>query len=66
MNTTLLGNLSAGNALDLAAAAGETILQDVIINADFPGVEDAAQIKQAFNELINLASQKVSKNRRAY
>ena len=56
-----------GNALlDLVSAAGEQILQNVIINADFPAVQDAAQIKQAFNELVNLASQKVSANRRTY
>jgi len=42
------------------------VLQDVVINADFPAVEDASQIKQAFNELINLASQRASNNRRTY
>ena len=66
MNSSALGALAAGGALDVAGAAGNTVLQDVIINADFPGVEDAAQIKQAFNELINLASQEASLNRRAY
>ena len=66
VNTMALSNLVSGGALDVAGAAGNTVLQDVIINADFPGVEDAAQIKQAFNELINLASQEASLNRRAY
>ena len=32
----------------------------------FPNVESAAEIKQAFNELINMASQRASKNRRQY
>ena len=58
--------VNSGSALDLVAAAGQTILQDVIINADFPAVQDAAQIKQAFNELVNLASQRASGNRRTY
>lgn len=40
--------------------------QSVIINADFPAVSDAQEIKQAFNNLINIASQKASGNRRTY
>ena len=40
--------------------------QQIIINADFPAVESAREIKQAFNELVNLASQRASGNRRTY
>ena len=58
-------SMSATSAAGLMSTIGQTILQDVIINADFPAVQDAAQIKQAFNELVNLASQRASTNRRA-
>ena len=58
-------SMSASSAAGLMSTIGQTILQDVVIHADFPAVEDAAQIKQAFNELVNLASQRASANRRA-
>ena len=58
-------SMSASSAAGLMSTIGQTILQDVVIHADFPAVEDAAQIKQAFNELVNLASQRASTNRRA-
>ena len=58
-------NIGTQGLGSLLAAAGEQILQNVVINADFPAVQDAAQIKQAFNELVNLASQRVSTNRRS-
>ena len=57
-------NLSGNTLFDMITNAGEQILQNVVINADFPAVQDAAQIKQAFNELVNLASQRASSNRR--
>ena len=33
------------------------IQQNVVINADFPNVEDKDEIKEAFNDIINLATQ---------
>ena len=62
--TAAAASIGGGGLLDLVSAAGEQILQNVVINADFPAVQDAAQIKQAFNELVNLASQRASGNRR--
>ena len=43
-----------------------SIAQNVVINADFSGVNDANEIKQAFNNLINRASQYTNGNRRTY
>ena len=40
--------------------------QNIVINADFPNVSDALEIKQAFNNLVNIASQKANGNRRTY
>lgn len=65
MTGAAAASMSATSAAGLMSTIGQTILQDVIINADFPAVQDAAQIKQAFNELVNLASQRASTNRRA-
>ena len=65
MTGAAAASMSATSAAGLMSTIGQTILQDVIINADFPAVQDAAQIKQAFNELVNLASQRASANRRA-
>jgi len=38
----------------------------VVINADFPNVSDALEIKNALNNLVNRASQLASQNRRTY
>ena len=42
-----------------AAAAG--IEQNVTINADFPDVRDAEEIKEAFNNLMNIATQRINR-----
>ena len=54
------------SAINSAENNTNTTEQQVIINADFPAVESAREIKQAFNELVNLASQRASGNRRTY
>ena len=64
--TAAAASIGGSGLADLVSAAGESILQNVVINADFPAVQDTAQIKQAFNELVNLASQRASGNRRTY
>ena len=64
--TAAAASIGGSGLADLVSAAGESILQNVVINADFPAVQDATQIKQAFNELVNLASQRASGNRRTY
>lgn len=35
----------------------ETITQDIVINADFPGVTSALEIEDAFNNIVNMATQ---------
>lgn len=64
--TSNIGNAFTFNKL-LDSVSGNSLFdQNVVINADFPAVESAREIKQAFDELVNMASQKVSKNRRVY
>ena len=43
-----------------------SLQQQITINADFPNAESAAEIKKALEELVNLASQRASGNRRTY
>lgn len=69
LQSGLLGNI--GGAVNFNRLFGgednaSLFDQNVVINADFPAVESAAEIKKAFDELVNMASQKVSKNRRVY
>ena len=42
-------------------AAAADIEQNVTINADFPDVRDAEEIKEAFNNLMNIATQRVNR-----
>ena len=39
--------------------------QAITIYADFPAANSAAEIEAAFNNIVNMASQRVSKNRRS-
>ena len=39
------------------------ITQDIEINAEFPNVENIQEIKEAFDMLINAASQYANKNK---
>ena len=64
MTNAAATNFGGNSIMNALSSAGEQILQNVVINADFPAVQDAEQIKQAFNELVNLASQRASANRR--
>ena len=64
MTNAAATNFGGNSVMNALSSAGEQILQNVVINADFPAVQDAEQIKQAFNELVNLASQRASANRR--
>ena len=47
-------------AVSVGAAAG----QNVIINADFPNVSSSAEIQNALNNLMNMASQRVLREAR--
>jgi len=50
-----------GNRIGDPAFAG--IEQNVVINADFPNATDHNEIQQAFDNLMNIASQRVNRNR---
>ena len=52
-----LGDIKSGfaNALD---GSGESIEQDVHIEATFPNVDSKREIEEAFNDLVNLAAQR--------
>ena len=69
ISDSLLGlNDSALSGLTNSISAignGMNFEQNVEIHADFPGVAKAEEIKSAFNNLINLASQRATKNRRS-
>ena len=58
-----ISNLANGSVQNETNNTNE---QNIIINADFPAAESAAEIKQALTELVNLASQRASGNRRTY
>ena len=59
-------NRMAAAVQPIAFASPEGATQSVIINADFPNVSDALEIKNALNNLVNRASQLASQNRRTY
>lgn len=55
----------ARNLTSAVANNNETNLnQEVHIDASFPNVQSAAEIEKAFNNLVNLASQRANTNRR--
>lgn len=56
-----LRQLGGNRGIGEPAAAG--IEQNVVINADFPNATDHNEIQQAFNNLMNIASQRINRNR---
>ena len=38
--------------------------QNIVINADFPDVSDAAEIQKAFDQILGMASQKANNKSR--
>ena len=68
--SNLLGSIGMSNIMNLLTHASgdidKAIEQAITINADFPNAESAAEIRQALEELINLASQRASGTRRTY
>ena len=61
-----LFGLSAGFNIPLSgtAAASDTLEQNVHIDASFPNVQNSKEIEDAFDNLINVASQYAYKNKR--
>lgn len=57
-----MGSISAPK--DSMQTVTETIEQNVHIEAEFPNVKDSNEIEKAFNNLINVASQRVHRNTR--
>ena len=68
----MMNNLASLFSSNYALAAADyqdtisNLQQQITINADFPNAESASEIRQALDELVNLASQRASGNRRTY
>ena len=56
--------IRAFNAGRIGNSAPDQLEQNVHIEANFPNVESASQIEEALNNLVQLASQRASRNRR--
>ena len=67
----IVGNIGSDAFARLAAIGGNRSLgepgagieQNVVINADFPNATDHNEIQQAFDNLMNIATQRVNRNR---
>ena len=68
----IVGNIGSDAFSRLAALSGNYnmgesttagIEQNVVINADFPNATDHNEIQQAFDNLMNIATQRVNRNR---
>lgn len=61
-----LFNLSTGFGIPMSgiSAASDTIEQNVHIEASFPNVQNSQEIKDAFNNLVNIASQRAFKTKK--
>ena len=67
LNFSMQNGLPTGGAYSsFSRNTDNSTSQNIVINADFPNVSDALEIKQAFNSLVNIASQKANGNRRTY
>lgn len=69
LNSSVLDNLVANRGLSNIETGGtvdSSSHQVINIQADFPNANSADEIRQAFNNLINIASQRASGNRRTY
>ena len=63
----LLDKLASGNTFrNFATNSNSSTNQDITINATFPDVQSSQEIEKAFNNLVNAATQRAQKNRRAY
>ena len=56
---SLMGSRLVGNLPDFSKKSAE-LAQSVNINADFPGVRDAIEIKEALESLVQTASQRAN------
>ena len=68
INDSLLSDLTGNvfNSQNISNSNDNSMNQNIVINADFPGVSDALEIKNAFDNLMNIASQYANGNRRTY
>ena len=64
MNSSALEAL-LGNGINGTYNSDDSLNQKVEITANFPNANNAAEIEQALNNLVNMASQRASKNRRS-
>ena len=59
-----MASISATGATAIAGAIdSESLEQNVHIDAQFPNVKDSREIETALNNLVNMASQHIQKNR---
>ena len=56
IHQALSNGISSPNGI---AADMNSIKQNVTINADFPNVESSREIEDAFNNLMNIATQRI-------
>ena len=58
--------LSSGFNMPISdiSAASDTLEQDVHIEAHFPNVQNSSEIEDAFNNLVNIASQRAYRTKR--
>lgn len=63
---TRLANLGSGIGAPMSdiSASSDTLEQNVHIEASFPNVQNSKEIEDAFNNLVNIASQRVHRNKR--
>jgi len=69
MNASMLQRIADSingvqTSLSGVSADSDTLEQNVHIEATFPGVKDASEIEKALNNLTNMASQRIGRNRR--
>ena len=58
-----MSNISANNMGAIGAVSSDSLEQNVHIDAQFPNVKDSKEIETALNNLVNMASQHIQKNR---
>lgn len=58
-----IGQLTSSTIAPKTETAAEVLEQNVHIDATFPGVQDAQEIKDALNNLVNIASQRANRKR---
>lgn len=65
IDSSMLDKIAQASDFINQTTSGDNVInQDVHIDASFPNVQSAAEIERAFNNLVNLATQRANTNRR--